>query len=372
MDSEGIRILHVLDKIADNSGLSCVVMNYYAKLAHDRFTFDFMLNEDVDAETRAYIEGNGSKIFVMPELKVVNIFRYIKELSLFYKKHDYKIIHGHVANSAVFYLGIARNVPLKIIHSQNAGGSVILTKRIRNWILTRFIKIVANRYVACSKEAAEFLFGKKNNATILSNAIEVEEFSFKPEKRETIRNALDLENALIIGHVGRFCVEKNHSFLIDVFSQINEKYTNAVLMLIGDGELFDNIQRKAVANAAHDNILFMGKVDNISDYLSAMDVFVLPSLSEGLPLVVVEAQASGLPVLASDRVTREVDVTGMVTFLPLEVRRWVEILRNFKKHTNAERVSTAFILKESRFDVEKQTGILCAYYDNLLSEMKVR
>ena len=157
------RVLHVLDKISVGSGVSVVVMNYYSKLDHKKITFDFMLNEDVDEETRTYIESNGSKIFIMPNLKTANTFKYIKALKRFYKTHDYKIVHGHVVNSAVFYLGIARKkVLFRIIHSHNTRSSDVFWKRIRNWLLTRFIRSVANSYMACSEIAAEFLFGKNN------------------------------------------------------------------------------------------------------------------------------------------------------------------------------------------------------------------
>jgi len=195
------RVLHVLDKIDINSGVSSVVMNYYKKLDHSKLTFDFMLNEDIDIGTREYIEGNGSKVFIMPSLKVANTFKYIRALKMFYKSHDYSIIHGHVANSAVFYLGQARKtIPYRIMHSHQAGGVTILWKRIRNWVLTRFIKCVANEYIACSSLAADFMFGKNSNAVIIRNAIEINRFRLNEATREDVRTGLGLNDKTINGN----------------------------------------------------------------------------------------------------------------------------------------------------------------------------
>lgn len=361
----GIRVLHVLDKISAGSGASSVVMNYYTRLSHDKLTFDFMLNEDPDIKTRAYIEGNGSKIYVMPELKAVNILRYIKSLRAFYKNSDYKIIHGHVANSAVFYLGLAKNVPYRIIHSHSVKSSDIWWKRIRNRFLISFINYVANEYIACSKEAADFLFGRKNNATILNNAIDVGKFLFDDEKRGEIRSFLKLENELVIGHVGRFSAVKNHSFLIDIFHEVYKGNTNTRLMLIGGGELYDNTVQKVKKLRLGKAVLFLGTTDDVGAYMNAMDVLVLPSLFEGLGLVGVEAQASGLRVLASENITRIMDVTGNVDFLTLDKAVWVQTLINLQG--NCDRREQGRKVKGGSFDIETQSRRLYEYYEKLLA-----
>ena len=225
-----VRVLHVLGKIGLNDGISSAVMNYYNKLDHSKLTFDFMLNEDAPPSMKAYIEGNGSKIYIMPKLKVANTLKYIKKLREFYKTANYKIIHGHVANSAVFYLGLARDVPHKIIHSHSTKLADIWWKRVRNWALTRFIKFVANNYIACSEEAAKSLFGKNNNALILNNAIDVEKFAYNPIKREEIRNSLGICDKHVIGHVGRMTAEKNHGFLLQVAKDVQSTYADTALL----------------------------------------------------------------------------------------------------------------------------------------------
>ena len=357
-----IRVLHVMGSIGLNNGVSSVVMNYYSKLDHSKLTFDFMLNEDVDTDIRAYIEGNGSKIYIMPELKVKNTFRYVKKLREFYRTTDYKIIHGHVANSAIFYLGLARNVPYRIIHSHNTRLADIWWKCIRNWVLTRFIKFVANKYIACSEEAAKSLFGKNNNTFILNNAIDVEKFAFSPEKREEIRKNLQINDKIVIGHVGRFCAQKNHSFLLDVFSQAYKENPNLVLMLLGDGELRARIARKATTLGLRDAVFLLGTKENVYDYMSAMDVFVLPSLFEGLAVVGIEAQASGLRVISSLKVSEEINITDTVEFLDLDSRLWVQALLSDKF---MDRTDMGLKVRQSGFNVETQLERLCKYYEGL-------
>ena len=361
-----IRILHVLDKISTDSGVSSMVMNYYTKLEHDKITFDFMLNEDTDTKSKAYIENKGSKIYVMPKLKITNIFKYIVALKRFYNNNSYNIIHGHVANSAVIYLGLAKSIPYRIIHSHSIKSSDILWKRIRNWFLNRFVKHVANCYIACSEEAAKFLFGKTENIKILNNAIDVEKFIFNKEKRKEIRYSLGLSDEIVIGHVGRFSPVKNHDFLIDVFNEVYKSNNNTRLLLIGNGELYSNIVIKAKKFGLEKAIIFLGKKDNVEDYMNAIDVFMLPSLFEGLGLVGVEAQASGLQVLASENIPRVMDVTGNVEFLKLDKDVWVQRFINL--HPNSDRQKQGGRVEGSRYDINTQTHNLYKYYQNLSND----
>ena len=364
--SETIRILHVLDKISVDSGVSSVVMNYYGKLDQSRIIFDFMVNEDVDTDTRAYIEGNGSKIFVMPRLKFRNTFKYIKALKEFYNSHEYKIIHGHVANSAVFYLGLAKNVPYRIIHSHNTRAADVCWKRGRNWVLSRFISAVANRYMACSDEAAEFLFGKRHDALVLNNAIDIEKFVFSEEKRSAIRSSLGLKDEFVIGHVGRFAAQKNHIFLIDIFAGICKENDNARLLLVGDGELYADIAERVNRLGLESIVLFVGARSDVDKYMSAMDIFVLPSLFEGLGLVGVEAQTAGLRVLASENIPRAMDITGSVDFLKLNKGIWIQAIINSR--IIFDRLEQGDKVRGGRFDIETQAGVLCEYYEGLLSD----
>ena len=360
-----IRVLHVLDKISVDSGVSAVVMNYYSGLDHERVTFDFMLNEEPDPAARACIESKGSKIFIMPELRPANTLKYIKALKQFYKTSEHKIIHGHVANSAFLYLRLAKNIPHRIIHSHNSKSSDKFWKRIRNWILTRRIKSSTNLYFACSKEAADFLFRKNTNRIIVNNAVDTDRFLFNQQKRDEIRAELGLSEEMLIGHAGRFCQQKNQSFLVDVFSEVYRKNKDARLILIGGGELELQIRRKVEKAGLNGVVFFPGLTNDIAGYMSAMDVFALPSLFEGLPLTAVEAQASGLPVLLSDRISKETNITGEARFLPLDVRYWAD---SILKTTAKDRCDAGKSVKHSRFDIETQVERLCKYYEDIIKQ----
>ena len=359
-----VRVLHILDKISVDSGISSVVMNYYNKLDHNRLTFDFMLNEDLDPGTRAHLEGNGSGIYVMPGLRPANIFKYIGALKEFYKGHDYKIIHGHVANSAILYLRLAKNVPCRILHSHSIRSSDIFWKGARNWLLTRLARQAANLYAACSEEAAIFLFGEKNNAFILNNAIDGDKFLFNAEIRENTRRELGLEGKLVIGHVGRFSAVKNHAFIIEVFCEVFKINNHARLMLIGAGGLYRDIVRKTEKLGIREAVVFVGAADNVGAYMSAMDIFVLPSVFEGFGMVGIEAQAAGLYVLASVNVPGMIDFTGNVEFLRFDKFLWARKLLG--AHTALDRTGQGKKIKGGRFDIETQAMKLCGYYEKLL------
>ncbi len=359
-----IRILQVLDKISIDSGVSVVVMNFYRHLDHKKVIFDFMVNEDVDLATRLYIEERGSRIFVMPELKLKNLFKYIRSLTSFFKNSNYLIIHGHVSNSALFYLGLAKRVPIRIIHSHSSKLSDVLWKRSRNWILTRFIKCVANEFVACSEEAGQALFGKKKDFLIIDNAIDVVKFLFHAEKRQSVRSELGFSNEYLIGHVGRFVTVKNHFFILDVFSELYKLNSNARLLLIGDGELKDKIIKQIKVLEISEFVSVLSPSEEIEKYLCAIDVLILPSQFEGLGLIAVEAQAAGLPVLVSEYVPVKVNVTDGVERLKLDKWIWVESLN--MATNNFDRVNRGKKVQGSVFDISVQSQKLLDYYMKLI------
>ena len=358
-----IRVLHVLDKICKGSGVSGVVLNYYGKL-WDKVAFDFMLNEEPDPEMRHHLESKGSNIFVMPGLRATNLPSYIAALKKFYESHQYEIIHGHVVNSAVFYLGLAKNAPHRIIHSHSTQSSDVTWKRLRNWPTNRLIKVVANKQMACSVPAAEYLFGKRNNAFILSNAIEIDNFLFCKCSRNRVRAKLGFGEEKVIGHVGRFCNAKNQGFLIDAFSEAYSVDKNLRLMLVGYGALLEKAVRKVKRLGISEAVKFIGITNDVPAYLSAMDVFALPSKFEGLGMVAVEAQASGLPVMTSNTVPRIVRVNSLVEFLCLDISLWAQKFVNTPSNAH-DRMKLGYELKGSLFDIDKQAKELCLYYQGL-------
>lgn len=365
---DAIRVLQVIDKLSLNSGVCSTVMNYYDNMDNNKIIFDFMVHEDTPEYFRQKLADRGSKLYQMPALKTKNLIKYIKALDNFFIEHkEYKIIHGHIANASIFYLCSAKHhgVPVRIIHSHNSKGADNLIKRVRNFILNSPIKSLANSYFACSNKAADFLYGrifvKKNKVIILNNAIDVDKYSFNISLRNKLRNKMNLNDAYIIGNVGRFCNQKNHDFLIDIFYEIHKSKKESILMLVGEGELESKIKEKVHILDLDDAVIFMGIRSDVHKLMQIMDLFVLPSLFEGLPVVGIEAQTAGLQCVFSSSITREADITGNVTFIELNdgAKIWRDKIINL---TNERKSADSKKIKLAGFNIKDQSNYLSKYY----------
>lgn len=366
---ETVRILQVLDQISENSGVSSVVMNYYDHLSDREIVFDFMIYEPIDPDTKGKMEKCGSKIYMMPKPSGRQIFKYKKSLEKFFEEHgkEYPILHGHIPNAAIFYLRAAKKygVPVRILHSHNARGADGIYKKVRNYFLNHLGIRAANRYFACSYCAADYLFGKRNReqVTLLPNAVDLEKYRFNEEKRKKMREEYQVGDRLVIGHVGRFAEQKNHAFIIEIAKELKKQSRDFVMLLVGDGDLRPQIQQKIKEEQIEDNFIFVGGVKNVEDYLQMMDVFILPSLYEGLPVVGVEAQANGLPCIFSDQITREVELTKDVYFVPLMAELWIQKLEELR---GTQRSENGAVLAESGFSIEREAGHLAELYKGML------
>jgi glycosyltransferase involved in cell wall biosynthesis len=368
-----LRVLHVIDEININSGVNSVVMNYYKYIDKSKIRFDFIVHKPVSYEYIKEFEYNGSSIYVMPELKPQNFASYIKELNCFFReKKEYQIVHGHLPNAAVFYLGAAKryNVPVRIIHSHNSISADTFKKKIRNNILNSFIPFVANHFMTCSDLAARSLFGRKaDKAFLLYNAIDTDSFMFSLENRIKRRKELGLtDDQLLIGHVGRFCNQKNHSFLVDIFSKAVSLIPDSRLLLIGQGELYNEIQEKVKMLDLSEKVIFLGLSEHVNEYLHAMDVFVLPSLFEGLPVSAVEAQTAGLACFLSDTITPQTIFSDNAYFLSLKDSPllWAEKICGHYKNKDRKGVYNP------DFDIKVQARRLENYYMELSDAIKSR
>lgn len=364
-----IRVLYVLDCLNYKSGVSSIILNYYRSIDKSVISIDFMVHEKVTSDLENELFKNGSKLYTMPELRIKNYFIYKRKLCQFFKNHkEYSIIHGHIPNVAFFYLGEAKKngIPIRIIHSHNSKGADTFCKKIRNRLLFYIGIQKANKYFACGKKAADFLYGKntKKDVFIMPNAISYDSFRFNKEKRNKIRRLLNIENMFVIGHIGRFCKQKNHNFLIKIFYEIQKKESNTKLLLLGDGDLKEKISKKAKDYNIFDKIIFTGIVDNTSDYLQAMDVFVLPSIFEGVPVAAIEAQVAGLPCVFSDRITKEID-TKYTTYLSLNdtVSVWTDTIIKQRQY---ERNNYAL----HGYDIRKESQRITMQYKKYLEEFK--
>ena len=209
-------------------------------------------------------------------------------------------------------------------------------------------------YCACSQEAADWKFEKKyaSQALIIKNGVDTRRFQFDSTARDSMRDRLGIQKQFVIGHVGRFTREKNHKFLISVFCQIARMGPDAVLLLVGDGEERENAEELVRSNGLEDRVIFAGSVTNVEDYLGAMDLFAFPSLFEGLGIAALEAQCSGLSVIAADRIPRDIDL-GSVRFVPLDEARWARAIRE-QMDLNESRLRTDAVKKvtDAGFGIE--------------------
>ena len=269
------------------------------------------------------------------------------------------------------YAAKKAGVPVRIAHSHSTSNKKEWKKNAVKNVLRPFSKKNANVYFACSELAARYLFGNKTfeegKVTIINNAINLEKFKFNQGKREKLRKGLKIEdNEFVVGHIGRFVAQKNHTFLIDIFNELYKENKDTVLLLIGQGPLQDQIKEKVRELGLEDSVRFAGQVDNASDYYNAMDVFVLPSLYEGLPVVGVEAQANGLQCYYSTDMTKETKVLEKTEFISLNegAKKWSKIILNDIK--NVKREDTEKEMTERGFNIRKATNKLEKRYNALI------
>ena len=349
-------------------------MNYYRNIDKDKIQFHFLCDEDSTNIPYEEIEKMGGKVIIIPPYQ--RLFEYQKELYRIFKENNYKIVHSHISTLSVFPLRIAKKagVPIRIAHSHSTSNKKEWKRNLIKNILRPFSKLYANQFFACSELSGRWLFGEKafknDKIKIINNAIDLEKFKFNKEKRNEIRKKLKIdENIILVGHIGRFVTQKNHEFLIDVFNEIIKKRKqenfDSKLILIGQGNLKENIIEKIKYLGLQDYVIFTGQTTNVSDYYNAMDIFVLPSLYEGLPVVGIEAQANGLLCEFSTDMTKETKVLNTTKFISLKetAKKWAEIIledyKNFKRKNSFDEMT------KKNFNIKEEAKKLEKYYINL-------
>lgn len=372
-----IKVLHVLAQ-RPKGGIGTFLKNMQANIDTSKVQFDYLIcDSDKTGEFDNFVKNFGSKVHVLSPLKSRKIFRYITEINLFFKKngHEYDIVHGHLSSLGVIYLNIARKYGVKhrVIHSHATRLSDKKINEIRNFITELPLRKAANIYFACSKKAGEHKFGRnnleKNKVHIINNAVDVNKFRYDIETRISLRSRLNLEEKVVIGNVGRLSNQKNHLFLIDTFNLIYSKEKRAILMLIGDGELEPILKKKVESLGLTDAVFFMGKRNDVDKLLQVMDVFVMPSLYEGFPLVGIEAQCSGLPCIFADTITEEIMVTDTCKFISLKEPKesWaLEIINIVEKNPYRNRASE--LVEKAGYSINKEAEKLQRLYHEIVTD----
>ena len=345
---------------ANLGGIETYFHNYYKHFSKD-FHFDFTDKEDGLAFSDEYT-ADGCIIYHMPDFKKQPISYFFK-LTHILKDGGYDAIHINMLSAANILPVIAgRFTKTKVIvHSHNSGTPSGFSRKLLHYINKPLLKF-ADVYLACSNLAGEWLFGNKH-FTVIPNAIDSSVFNVNNNKRTEYRAKLGFsENNYVIGHVGRFAEQKNHTFIIDVFSELHKKSDNYKLLLVGDGELKENILNKVTELGLTNSVVFTGNVSNVQDYMQAMDLFVLPSLFEGLPVTGVEAQACGLSCMFSDTITNELKITENVEFVSLEDKaKWIKTAEKMVKHPKTDNIE---IIRSAGYNISETAKKLEEIYLN--------
>ena len=354
----------------NRGGAENAIMNYYRNVDKSLVQFDFLLTAPDKCDFEDEIISLGGKVYRVPLLSMKNPLPYYKGVQKFFQEHSYKIVHSHTSSKSAIPLWIAKNsgIPVRICHSHNT-----LSEKGINGLIRDFLKLplrrVATHMFACGYEAAIWLYGKKlyeaGKVQIVRNVIEREKFEFNPNVRKAYREKLNIKpDTLLVGLTARFNHQKNHSFALDILKELSDQGANVRFLFLGDGVLKDEIIQKAKDLGIMEHIIFAGVVNNVNDYLQAMDIFLMPSFNEGLPLSLVEAQIAGLSCIVSTGVPAESDVTGLVSFLPLAsgAKEWAKEIKKTQVRT---RSSQADKIKKAGYDAKTSAVFLQIFYLNV-------
>lgn len=368
------RILHVLGSL-EIGGAEVMIMNLYRQINRSQVQFDFVIHTTEHCFFEDEISRLGGRVYRVPRFSGFNILQYMQAWKVFFQSHpEYQIIHSHVASSSALHLGIAKRFQIYTIAHSHSVKMFHGIKGVMDSVFSFPTRWIANHFFACSKASGRARFGQKVvdscKFAIIKNALDVKGLGYSPDTREIYRKQLNLDGKFVVGHVGRFDAMKNHDFLIRLFSLVHEQQHNATLLLIGDGEQRLVIELLIKKFALEDVVKILGTRSDVVELLQAMDVFVFPSIAEGLGISVIEAQATGLPCVVSNCVPTDVKITELVEFLDLKepMERWAETVLQY----NAEnkRFSHTEALKGNGYDVIITADYLQAFYLDVMNKDK--
>lgn len=359
-----IRVLHFVSTPSIGSGVMSVIMNYYRHMDRSKIQFDFLCFIPCEDSYEREINELGGRVFFVPKPgSSVNSF---KKLCVFLATYgrEYEYLHNHEVYLSFLLQPLARkyNIRKFIIHCHATNYSDRKSSAIRNLILCLPIRFMKCERFACSQAAGEFLYGEKKvqngMVKIFYNAIESKKYKYDAQKRDTLRTEMGItDKQVVVGHVGRFAVQKNHEFLLKIFHECNNILPDSVLLCVGDGPLYNEIKKKAFQMGIIDNIIFLGQRNDVPELLNAMDVFLLPSLFEGFPVSLVEAECNGLSCLIADTISDEMVSERVQRYsLHNSPASWAEKVMELAKTKHSANLNPPV------YDINKQADVLQAFY----------
>lgn len=365
-----IRVLMMVPNLRVSSGVTNFAMNYYRNVDHGKVLIDFVTLSYVDSPYIDEVRSNGSEVFFLGPL-LEHPVNHIKLAKKIIAEHDYDIIHDNIILKSLPIMKYAKKkIPVRILHSHAINlGETGLKEKINRLLLPMLIK-KANCYTACSSVAGKAMFGDKD-FTVIPNIIDTDDYVFNAAKREQVRASENVTKKYVVATVGRLAEAKNPIFAVNVMEEVLKRRDDIEYWWIGSGPLDEQTKNCIEEKGLSDRIRMLGSRDDLKDLYHAMDVFFLPSKGEGFGLACIEAEASGLPCVVSDKFPPEVNITGDVQFIPLEedISKWADaIIASLEK--NIERSSGNKILRESRYSRAGSGSMLTDFYEELIKAGK--
>lgn len=345
------RILIVLPTLTQTNGVATFLINYLENINMDGLKIDVLAsNLRPSKEYQKVLKEKNIKIYFLPFIRECGLNKYIKSLKEFFdENHDYDMIYSNVINQSILIFHIAKKYKIKelVLHAHATISSDKKIKRYINNLLINIVSFQATKRIACSKLVGKTMYGNKS-FIVVNNAIEYDKYKFSQQNREKIRKKINiLDNEVLIGFVGRFAPQKNIYFFIKLAKILNKNYK---IVMIGTGEQKNNFIKKIEEYELKNKFIFIDECNNVEEYYSAMDIFMLPSLYEGLPVVSIEAQANGLKCILSDKITRECKILTQTVFLPInEVEKW--------KNNCNKNIERSDIFLDDKFNIKVQNKI---------------
>lgn len=366
-----VRVLHITEMLSA-AGIESFIMNMYRLVNRERVQFDFLVLRDTKEFYDDEIRSLGGKKYCITSDKKNTLFRILdesKKIEAFLREHPYNIVHVHYTTSLrAPYMKALKNAGVKtrIYHSHSAyvtGKSVV--KKCIYQLMRKELTKYATHYFACSIAAAKWIYEKeiiKNyEYRVIPNGIDSDRFAFNESSRAEIREQLKLEERFVLIHTGRFTAQKNQQFVVEILNELVKYGVDVVLLLLGTGELMEEVRNKVAQYGLERNVYFLGVKPNVNAYLSAADCYVMPSLYEGLPVAAVEAECSGLPCVLSENITDEVALTDKVRFLSLkdDAKKWAESIIEM---CHEKRIDQSRIIQEKGYDVRSVANRMENFY----------
>ena len=356
-----IKILQVLT-VMGRGGAETMVMNYYRALNKNIYQFDFLVHRKERGEYDDEIELMGGEIYRAFPIRPWNYISYFHYSNAFFKEHasKYVAVHCHIQENSGFVLKYAAKYGIKNRLCTSHIADVGIDYKYPFRLFAKLYESNITTRLACGVEAGRFLYGKKI-FQVFPNAIPTSKFIYNQSVALTFRKQRKWSNLKIIGNISRLNPQKNHTFVIDIFKEIHKLDSKTILVLVGDGYLRSSLRKKVEDLGLKDVVFFEGIQSNVSDYLNVFDIFLFPSLYEGLPVSIIEAQASGVKCFLSDTIDKTVDITGDISFLPLSLspKGWaIEILNSlpYQRKVNLHKI------EEAGYDVNKNIQNLLNLY----------